>query len=105
MGKRTKFHPVGLHVIRGGLEFTGWKVGRLRQIYYKEADNAALYETEILDRPAVTKDSFFQDWPQLMSQAFAADVTVTKVWSNRNGKLFCEIATHTYQPTQTTVQA
>ena len=93
MGKLTRYHPVSLAIIRGGLEYIGWKLGKVRQCSIAVDTGAATYTAEIISRPDESKDYFLQSWPAIMSRAFAGDVIITKCWSNKSGAIFCEIQT------------
>lgn len=47
MGATTLFHPVSLHVIRGAVEYCGWKFGKIVQTGLDNAEQVARYRVEI----------------------------------------------------------
>jgi len=93
MGKRVLFHPVGLFVIRGALEKAGFGVGRLRQVGLSPDSRHAKYTTEVTFKPFRNQGWLPRDVQIAMHDSFSNDVSVTKVWETKSGKLMCELET------------
>jgi hypothetical protein len=76
MPKRTLYHPVSIHVLRGALEYCGITPGRLRQIGVNNAERSAIYRCDII---AVPKGLWSESLPakrRAIQSCFASDVAV-----------------------------
>jgi len=91
MGATTLYHPVSLHVIRGAMEYCGWKSGKIQQISSDFASTTARYKLEIADMPKKLSIYGAQIVAKQLQHCFAADITVNRVWHSRNGIWYAEI--------------
>jgi len=87
MGKRTLYHPVSLHVLRGALEYCGIKLGRLVQIEASLEEKKAYYRATIIDIPDALRSYPTWDIAKELQECFAQDVTVLVVTSEYHVKL------------------
>jgi len=94
MGKRTLFHPVGLHIIRGAAEHCGYLFGRLKQTGISHDLKHAVYVTEIVEMNAEDRDNGLSEIQFDLDACFAEDVNVTLIWRTRSGKLMVQIETY-----------
>ncbi len=86
MGKRTLYHPVGLHVLRGALEYCEIKIGRLTQVWNDPSREAASYTAVITELPDDLKDAPTWLIAKRLRGCFAEDVSVFSVTSHYNAK-------------------
>lgn len=94
MGATTRIHPVGLYVIRGGLQYCGFSLGKLKQKAVSSSGYQASYEAEIvLLPPHLESQTDFTIIMGFMNDCFAKDIEVTEVWKTRQGRLKCLIDT------------
>ena len=101
MGKTTRFHPVSLAVIRGGLAYGGITVKRIRQIdcYIGTADASAQYVTEIADMKGGAQElTFDASLIDYINSLFVADVVIESVWLTKSHKQMLELTTICRQP-------
>jgi hypothetical protein len=87
MGKKLLHHPVSLHVIRGGLEYAGFEVGRIVQYISEPSQGLAAYHVQITGIP----DNFWSRYSLLpidrLQACFASDVSVVACrWNWKRGK-------------------
>jgi len=86
MGKTTLYHPVSLHVIRGSLDYGGFAVGRIRQIWSSRETGQAGYVCELIKAPK----GFMMGAPrnQLghLNSLFSKDIRVTRITTAYGGK-------------------
>lgn len=79
MGKKKLYHPVSLHVIRGGFEYCGCTVGRVHQVEAMPEQEVAFYSVDILTHPP----SWLKKPPSKLIEAiqscFLDDIRVTKI--------------------------
>lgn len=81
MGKKTLYHPVSLHVIRGAFEYCEFKIGRLTQQWSNIENETAAYQAEITSLP---DEGFSMPLWKIAKQirgCFAQDITV--LWVNQ----------------------
>lgn len=93
MGKKTLYHPVSLHVIRGALEYCGFRIGRLKQISADKDWGFAKYEAELVDMPGETRTNSPRELIQALNDCFAYDITCTNVWYTKAGKAMIALRT------------
>jgi len=86
MGKRTLYHPVSLHVLRGALEYCGIKLGRLVQIGASLEEEKAYYRATIINMPDALRSYPTWDIAKELQECFAQDVTVLSVTSEYHVK-------------------
>jgi hypothetical protein len=86
MGKKTLYHPISLHVIRGAAEYCGWKFGKLNQIAGDIETGHALYIAEIVIMPRGASL-----WPESvklkqLQHCFMDDIKVVALSQSFKGK-------------------
>jgi len=98
MGKTFRFHPVSLHVIRGGAAYCGYKLGRIRQIELSEHRTRAKYVTTIEGYPLDLDNPSLLDHQRTLNECFVSDIQVSRVWQTYGNKIYVEIAVHLEEP-------
>jgi len=91
MGANLKFHPVSLHVIRGGAAYCGYKLGRIRQTEISKDRNRAKYITTIEGYPLDLDNPSLLDHQRTLNACFVNDIQVLRVWQTRGTKIYAEI--------------
>jgi len=86
MGKKTLYHPVSLHVLRGALEYCDIKIGRLVQTSASLEFNSATYRATITEMPGSVDYRTSRNIANALQECFAQDVTVLSVTSEYNVK-------------------
>jgi hypothetical protein len=86
MGRRTLYHPLSLHVIRGALEFCGVKIGRLTQQSSDMSQETATYNADIIHTTRDFRKASIPDLAAEIQNCFAQDVTVSKIFSTYDPK-------------------
>lgn len=94
MGKQTRFHPVSLNIIRGAAEYSGFKLGKLRQYDNSEVLGYARYTVQILECPQDCQKVELLTIKQKLSSAFSWDVSVRDVWVTRGQKIYADLFTN-----------
>lgn len=92
MGKQTRSHPVSLNVIRGAAEYSGFKLGRIRQNFYSAVDGIAKYTINVLAAPENCLPNP-NDIRRLLNQAFARDCFIENVWVTPQGNWYAVLKT------------
>lgn len=91
MGKQTQFHPVSLNVLRGAAEFSGFKLGKLRQIIMHADTGSAWYNTDLLKVPEDLRNSALHLIRERLNACYSSDVNVTGIWQTRSGQIKVEL--------------
>jgi len=91
MGATVRFHPVSLHVIRGGAAYCGYKLGRIRQAEISKDRNRARYITTIEGYPLDLNNPSLLDHQHTLNACFVNDIQVLRVWQTRGTKIYAEI--------------
>jgi hypothetical protein len=94
MGKQTLNHPVPLSVLRGSLEYCGWKFSALKCVGEAREGKSVAYRISELKPP--------QDAPRMDAQAikhyvqkcFTGAIKVDLVQTDSNGKITAWILVH-----------
>jgi hypothetical protein len=91
MGKKTLYHPVSLHVIRGSAEYCGFRFGKITQGYVFPDDARATYHAEIVELPP--EASALPMWRQLalLTECFMDDIIVMGIWRSSKNVLMCAL--------------
>jgi len=82
MGKKTKFHPLPLTVIRGAAEYCGFKFGAIKQMSLFDDNTQARYIADVEIYPL--KLQFKTDTEILAYLADCFAISVTPAWPRRN---------------------
>jgi len=98
MGKKTLYHPISLHVIRGAAEYCGWKFGKLSQIAGDIETGHALYLAEITVMPRGASL-----WPiatirKQLQHCFMDDIVVVAVSHTLRGKWIAKLSVSLQEP-------
>lgn len=80
MGKKTLYHPVSLHAIRGALEFCGWRVGRLHQTWSNMDLEKAGYTADLVEVPSDLPLIPLWKLARLINGCFSDDIKVMYVY-------------------------
>jgi len=91
MGKTLRYHPVSLNVIRGAVEYVGFRVGKLRQTQANVEDKSAAYVTEVEELPEDLRAGSIWDIAARLNACFASDVIVSAIWITRSQKIMVEL--------------
>jgi len=86
MGKTTLYHPVSLHVIRGSLDYGGFQLGRIRQIFASPETGEAVYAAEVVVCPKGFTAKTPQQQIKLLNSYFASDIRVVNIATRYSGK-------------------
>lgn len=79
MGKKTRYHPVSLHIIRGSLESVGFTVGRLRQLWADPQTDRAAYNAELTRVPRKFLSQSPTEQLITLNSCFSNDVDVISI--------------------------
>jgi len=99
MGKKTRIHPVSLHVIRGAAEYCGFRFGKIKQTSNDNDLFRAIYDAEIVEMPRdlATKGTLLQIHHDLQ-ECFVDDIRIEWVHMTKSGKWSCQIFTYAKPP-------
>jgi len=97
MGKTTRHHPVSLHVVRGAVEYCGFKFGSLKQIKSDPTGMTALYRAEVVIVPPRCKDKSPEFLRFALQDCFNADIKVLGLSWASSGKITATIRTMIYK--------
>jgi len=86
MGKTTLYHPVSLHVIRGSLNYGGFAVGRIRQIWGNRETGRAGYVCELIKAPKGFMAQSPRNQVNQLNSLFAKDIQVTHITTSYGGR-------------------
>jgi len=86
-----KLHPVSLHVIRGAVEYCGWKFGKIEQISLEVDAYFAEYECIIEKMPAGLEKQSWAVISRQLQHCFAADITLSNLWRSKGGTYRCQL--------------
>jgi len=91
MGKKTLYHPVSLHVIRGAAEYCGFQFSRL---YQRKADPEELTASYIAEIVGIPTDA--SQWPlwrifAALTNCFMDDIRVVGIWHTDAKVLMCQL--------------
>jgi len=93
MGKKTLYHPVSLHVIRGAAEYCGFRFGKLTQTASDPTGYSARYIADLVDMPADCKDRALPYILARLNECFAADIHATELRAGTCHKIRATIKT------------
>ena len=91
MGKTTLYHPVSLHVIRGAVEYCGWKFKTIKQVDSNLEKGRASYIAEIEIMPNEVWLSSALEMEKQLQKCFMDDIRVYWLRKTRSGKYFCDL--------------
>lgn len=100
MGKITRYHPISLHVVRGAVEYCGFKFGALKQSASDPTGLTATYVAEVTKLRSDCKDRSLAYVKSELQQCFNADIKVLELRGNAAGKLRAIIRTSIIQDAQ-----
>lgn len=89
MGKKTLYHPVSLHVIRGAAEYCGFQFGKLKQMWSQPEELSARYEVTIQQIPPRFQDKSNSIIQEALQNCFMDDIRVHWVHNTKSGVLAC----------------
>jgi len=89
MGKKTLYHPVSLHVIRGAAEYCGFQFGKLKQMWSDPEHLSARYEVTIQQIPQRFQDKSNSIIQEALQNCFMDDIRVHWVHNTKSGVLAC----------------
>lgn len=92
MGKKTLYHPVSLHVIRGAAEYCGFQFGKIKQRWAVPETQQASYDLEIARMPGdlATSGTLLRIHHDLQ-ECFMDDIEVSWVHMTQSGKWSCRL--------------
>lgn len=79
MGKKTGFHPVSLHVIRGAMEFMGFGAGQIKKIAEFPEQEKAVYSVRVERWPNGADTWPPKTWRKQLQHCFMDDIKVTTI--------------------------
>lgn len=91
MGKKTLYHPISTHVIRGAAEYCGWQFGKLTQDKVDRELTTASYTCEINGMPHGTHNWSYPKMFRHLSGCFTKEMKITNLWRTRAGQWMCEL--------------
>jgi len=93
MGKKTLYHPVSLHVIRGAAEYGGFQFGTIKQKWNDPEKRTARYDVEIKKMPGdlMKKGTLLRIQYELQN-CFMDDIRVHWVHMTQSGQWACQLA-------------
>lgn len=91
MGKKTLYHPVSLHVLRGAVEYCGFKFGRLQQINSDPTGLTATYRAVIEKAPKHCEGKSLEYVHFALQECFNADIKVLTVSATSHGAMTVRI--------------
>lgn len=91
MGATSLYHPVSLHVIRGAMEYCGWKAGKIEQKSSDFANTNAVYTVQIVSMPKALAIYGATIVAKQLQHCFAEDITVKMAYQSRFGQWYARI--------------
>lgn len=91
MGKKTLFHPISLHVIRGAAEFCDWQFGKITQKWSDAEKWSARYDAVIEKMPFDPEKYYHSSIQQYMQDCFPDGVKIHWLHQLKNGKWACQL--------------
>jgi len=91
MGKTTLYHPVSLHVIRGAVEYCGWKFKHIKQFNAEPDRGRARYVAEIEIVPDEAKNQSPVIMQNILQDCFMDGIRVHWLRQNKAGTWFIDI--------------
>lgn len=92
MGKKTLYHPVSLHVIRGAAEYCGFRFGAIKQKWNSLQNQEAEYTAEIVKMPDdMAKTGTLLGIHHALQSCFMDDIRVLWVHMTRSEKWSCQL--------------
>ena len=79
MGAKTGYHPVSLHVIRGAMEYMGFKAGKIKKIAEFPESEKAVYSMWIEKSPNGSDTWPLKTWRKQLQHCFMDDIRVTTI--------------------------
>jgi len=101
MGKKTLYHPVSLHVLRGAAEYCGWQFGRLQQTKSDPTGLSATYKADIVKFPKHVQGMALSVMRYELQNCFNHDIRVAVMTGDSNGKLYATIVTRIFRDEHT----
>jgi hypothetical protein len=95
MGKKTLYHPVSLHVIRGAAEYCGFTFGKLQQLHHFSAKESVRYNATILGVPPGWDLQPMDLMQAQLQECFLDDIRVYWLRLNRLGYWMCHLQVQT----------
>jgi len=93
MGKKTLYHPVSLHVIRGAAEYCGFQFGTIKQKWNDPEKRTARYDVEIKKMPDdLMKTGTLLGIHHDLQNCFMDDIRVHWVHMTQSGQWACQLA-------------
>lgn len=85
MGKKTQYHPVSLHVLRGAPEYCGFRLGKLRHKWSRPEQGDACYFAEIDEVPLQLQKAHWSVLKERFQECFPQNVKVESLWVTPKG--------------------
>lgn len=82
MGKTTLWHPIPLHVIRGAVEYCGFKFEKVDQLNVFPERGSARYNVTIVEWPGTWNELPIDVMQTMLQDCFMDDIRVH--WLRRN---------------------
>jgi len=84
MGKQTRLHPLPLSVLRGALEYCGWKFKTLRWVADSQFQDYVLYKVSKLSPPLAAPRMDVHAIKVALQRCFTSQVEIAGVTHNTN---------------------
>jgi len=94
MGATTLYHPVPLSVLRGCVEYCGWRFGRIVQQFADEERGFASYTAHIVHMPEGMGVFPVGVIMRQLKHCFAADIDCTHLWFTKDEHWYCRLQVH-----------
>jgi len=92
MGATTLYHPISLYVIRGAVEYCGWKFGRIKQLTANADLGTARYLCKIDTMPRNAINWPVKTYQSQLQHCFMDDIIVERVTAHSDGSAYCVLA-------------
>jgi len=91
MGKKTLYHPVSLHVIRGAAEYCGFRFERVHQLNSFPENQSARYNVTIVEFPAGWDRQPLDLMQDQLQACFMDDIRVHWLRKSRADQWMCHL--------------
>jgi len=91
MGAKTGYHPISLNVIRGALEFSGFKASKIKRIAELPEQQKAIYTVWIEKSPNGSDTWPIKTWRRMLQHCFMDDIRVNTVRLSTDADPICVI--------------
>jgi len=91
MGKKTRIHPVSLHVIRGAAEYCGFKFEKVHQLHSFPENNSARYNVTIVGWPGKWNKQPLDIMQSMLQECFMDDIRVHWLRLSRSDQWMCHL--------------